>query len=115
MQPYLYYGFGFRAKNLPILERERLIDCSEDVFCWFNEDSAVSAEDDSGVYYIISEGPWDNNSKSRVNSCYPWAADLNEIIKFKENNIKNIDIKLQHFGLKQFKPKLEFLVSVTEI
>lgn len=115
MQPYLMYGYGFRSKNLPVPIREKLINLSEDIFCWFYEDSAGSSEDDAGIFYIISASPWSQELKPREHSCYPWAADINQITKFKETRLKDVDAKLLELELEPYRDKLEFLVSVTEV
>jgi hypothetical protein len=115
MQPYLNYGYGFRSKNLPKLERKRLIDTSEGIFCWFYEDAAGSTEVDAGVFYILMVDHWGDDLEQKKNNCYPWAADINELIKFKEKHSKDVDSKLKELGLELYKDKLEFLVSVTEV
>lgn len=87
MQPYLTYGYGFKASDLPEEERERLKDQTE-CYCWFTEYDAGTNK--GGIFYIIENSPF----KRESNEFAPWSKDLEALVDFKNKNEKLIDKKL---------------------
>lgn len=116
MQPYLMYGFGIRAKNLPIEVRDRLISGSglNKIFSWFYEDAAGSTEEDAGIFYIVESSPFSRRKEDNEPD-FPWAEDLERLLKFKEKSESEIDARLVELDLLEYKDQVEFLCSVTEI
>lgn len=112
MQPYLVYGFGIRAKNLPQPVRERLIT-STDCFEWFYEDGAGSAADDTGIYYLVKSTAWSREDATKPD--LPWADDLDSILAFKDKNESKVTEALERYDLTQYAHCVEFLCSVTEV
>lgn len=111
MQPYIYYGFGFRSSDLPKAVRQRLIDES-DIFTWFTEDTAGSSEDDAGVFYIECVSPWDEHSQYTESH----SVDFKSLEGWKGSfTQEDLDVKLDEYGLTEYREHLKFYVSVTEI